>query len=60
MSKYITRKDLAIILECSVFQVRQNEVRWGIKAVRYDLNVRCVRYLRDACLQILKNRKLTV
>lgn len=52
-----SRKDVAKYLECSVDQVRKNEVRWGLRAARRDLNLRCVRYLASAALAALRQWK---
>ena len=55
-SKYIYRKDIAILLECNVTQVRDSEKRWGIDVARRDLSSRQARYLRTECLRILAER----
>jgi hypothetical protein len=58
MTKYITRKDIARMLECSVDQVRHNEVRWGIIVAKRNLGTERVRYLRDECVKIFKSTGL--
>ena len=58
MTKYITRKEIATMLECSVRQVRSNEARWGIASARSDLNARTVRYLRYKATEALRLRGL--
>lgn len=55
--RFIDRKELAQILECSYDQVRKNERAWGIKSARRGLN-RCVRYERTLCLDILRRSGL--
>lgn len=40
----------------SVDSVRRNEVRWGLKLVRRDLNSRSVRYRRADLLELLRVR----
>lgn len=56
--KWIDRKEIAIILEISVFQVRSGEERLGLAPVRKDLNARCVRYHRIQALKALRDRGL--
>lgn len=56
----ISRKEVAVLfqemtgIEVTVGQVRKNEVRWGIKDARRDLNVRVVRYQRELVVNALK------
>ena len=52
--RLLTRKDVALLLDCSPEQVRKNEVRWGLRGCRRDLNRRCVRYLSCLALVTLK------
>lgn len=51
---YITRKEIASLLEASVDVVRKNEKRWGIYACRCDLNERNVRYWRKRTMELLR------
>jgi len=53
---FITRKEVARLLEISVDQVRKNERRLGLQVVRCDLNARCVRYHATPALLILKEK----
>lgn len=50
----LSRKDLAELMDITPEQVRKNEVRWGLRVARRDLNRRCVRYLAARALPILK------
>lgn len=52
--RLLTRKDVAELMECSVDQVRKNEVRWGLRCARRDLNARCVRYLVSGVREALR------
>src|ERR1043166_5993545 len=52
----VTRKDIAALMGVSVDSVRRNEVRWGLKLVRRDLNSRSVRYRRGDPLELLTVR----
>jgi hypothetical protein len=52
---WINRKDIARWCKVSVRQVRLNEVRWGIKPFRKDLNRRVVLYSRGPTLLALTN-----
>jgi len=52
--KFLTRKDIAQMLEVTVEQVRENEVRWGLAPHRRDLNGRCVRYLAKEAIEALR------
>lgn len=54
--RFITRKEIAQLLECSPRQVVLNERRWGIARHRADLNPRCVRYHRPAVVAIFEAR----
>lgn len=60
MKKFLNRNDIAIMLECSVAQVRKNEARWGLKEARRDLNSRCIRYVAPLALKNLQARGLLV
>lgn len=44
--KWMTRKDVATLLEVSVASVRKGEVRLGLKAFKRSLNARRVEYDR--------------
>lgn len=57
-SNLISRKEIALMIaeDVSAEQVRKNEVRWGLRRARRDLNCRCVRYLRRIALEILRGR----
>ena len=57
-SKYMSRKEVAILLECTVTQVRDLEGKWGIKTSRRDLSKRQVRYIRSECIAALKAKGL--
>ena len=56
MKKFLNRKDIADLLECTVTQVRKNEKRLGLVEARRDLNPRCVRYLATLALRNLEKR----
>ncbi len=57
MSRFVTRKDLAQQLEISV-DVKNNEIRLGLKATRRDINPRLIRYDRIAAERALRQRKV--
>jgi|ERR1051325_5144261 hypothetical protein len=50
----ICRKDIAAMVGVSVVTVTRNELRWGLKTARRDLNRRSVRYLRRLAVPILQ------
>ena len=52
-SRAISRKELAQLLGISPRSVRRNESKWGIRALRCDLNSRCVQYRLGATLKRL-------
>ena len=61
--KTIDRKQIAQLIEqitgtsVSVFQVRDNEERWGLAACRTkDLNARTVRYVAEKVIAAIKKR----
>ena len=49
----ITRKELARLLDCSVDQIRNNEVRWGIRRWRIPFNSRFIRYRKAQTIESL-------
>jgi hypothetical protein len=51
----LSRKDLAELMDITPEQVRKNEVRWGLRIARRDLNRRCVRYLASLALPTLRS-----
>jgi hypothetical protein len=53
----ITRKQVAEILQTSVWQVRTSEKRMGLDAARYDLNSRLIRYSREDVLRVLESHR---
>lgn len=55
---YLTRKDVANLLECNTLQVQRNEVNWGIRKARRDLNKRIIRYLASVVIAELLARRL--
>ena len=52
----LSRKDIAELMDVTPDQVRKNEVRWGLRIARRDLNRRCVRYLACVAMPALKSR----
>ena len=58
MTKFVNRKELALLLEVSVFQVRSNEKNWGLVPAKRMINQRCVRYVREIAEKALKERGL--
>ena len=55
-TRYLTRKDLARMLEVSVNVIYRNEKRLGLQSARRDLNERVVRYLAVEARRALKQR----
>ena len=55
-TRYLTRKDLARMLEVSVNVIYRNEKRLGLHTARRDLNERVVRYLAVEARRALKRR----
>lgn len=51
----LTRKDIALMLGVTPRQVKRNEVRWGLRNARSQLNTRPLLYLSAKVLVILKN-----
>ncbi len=61
MSKYLNRKDIADLLECSVGFIRKNEKRLGLdkaSGVRCDIGRFEARYHRKKALDALLSRGL--
>lgn len=54
--KWLTRKDIARLLEVSVDSVGNNERRLGLDKARRDLNERVIRYRADIALKELRTR----
>ena len=54
--RFLSRKDIANLLEISVKCVENNEERLGLTPARRDLNARMVRYCTAAVLRELKRR----
>jgi hypothetical protein len=52
--KYLTRNDLARMLEISIRAVKSNEVALGIAPARVDMNSRTIRYHADQAIKALK------
>ena len=55
-TRYLTRKDVARMLEVSVNVIYRNEQRLGLHLARRDLNERVVRYLSGEVTRQLKKR----
>ena len=55
-TRYVTRKDIARMLEVSVNVIYRNETRLGLHIARRDLNERVVRYLSAEVERQLKKR----
>lgn len=53
---FLTRKDIARLLEISVKSVHNNEHRLGLDIARVDVNRRYVRYVRTVALAELRTR----
>lgn len=58
MSNYVTRKEIATLLEVSVDVIRKNERRWKLEDCRANLNARLVRYFRGKTMAKLRLLKL--
>lgn len=58
MSDNLSRKDIARLLDVSVYMVRSNERRWGLRPARRALNLRFIRYRRDKALAALRTAGL--
>lgn len=58
MSRYITRQEIAVMVEVTEDVVRRSEQRFGILPHRQKLSRRCVRYLRAPSIAALKKRGL--
>lgn len=54
---FITRKELAQVLEVSVRTVERNEHRLGLDVARRDLNSRMVRYIASIAERELRMRQ---
>ena len=52
MKKFLTRKELAQLLEVTVDQVRRNERRWGLHKYRRNLNGRSITYRIESLLHL--------
>lgn len=50
--EFLTRKDVMRIALCSAKQIEYNEVDWGLKPFRKDLNKRVVRY--EPAIEVMK------
>lgn len=55
--RFLTRKDVARILEISVKSVQNNEQRLGLDLARRDINGRYIRYVTPIALAELRKRK---
>lgn len=55
---FITRKEIAAILEVSVDTVRRQERAWGIFEFRRQLSARQIDYRRDAAMRALAALRL--
>ena len=58
MTKFVNRKELALLLEVSVKQIKDNEERWGLLPAKQVLTARSVRYVWITAEKALKARKL--
>ncbi len=54
--KYLSRNDIAHLLEISVAAVTRNESRLGLNLARIDLNKRVIRYDAAVAKQELRKR----
>ena len=54
---FITRKELAQVLEVSVRTIERNEHRLGLDVARRDLNSRMVRYMTSIAERELRMRQ---
>ena len=57
---YLFRGDIALMINVSVRQVERNEVRWGLRPHREDLNRRVIRYRRDGVIAALSKSGFSV
>lgn len=57
MSKFISRKEIALILGVSVDSVRRNEKPWGLSEYRVNLNARLVLYWRTGVMKLFRDRR---
>ena len=58
MTKFVSRKEVALLLEVSVDQVRKNEEKWGLLPAKQMLTPRSVRYVWIIAEKALKDRRL--
>lgn len=56
MSKFITRKEIAAMLDVTVDVVRKNEAEWGLIEARLDFNKRMIRYQSLMVRRILMSK----
>ena len=58
MTKFVNRKELALLLEVSVKQITDNEEKWGLLPAKQVVTARYVRYIWIIAEKALKERRL--